>query len=190
MIRLPNAEPRKRWYLFINPRSFKGLSLLNYHYFGSDKLYVILHAIGSGGLTVSRQPDIDLARKVAQEAIEIQKKLSRAALAGDMAAMFEQSQIPADLESLRVSVEIEHTVRLLLVDLAARLNAVPHAGSQTTSVSALLRAIGTGEMTLLDIVDPSIRLRYLRNTAAVKEYICLQKAKRAADFHQSQQTKV
>jgi hypothetical protein len=189
-MRLPDAEPSQRWHLFVNPRAYSGLALLCQQHCDSDKFYLLLHAIGSGSLTISPQPDLILAKQVSEPAIERQKQLSRAAFGGDMSALLQQQQIPADLDSQRISIVIEHTVRLLLVDLASRLNAVPHPGSQTTSVSALLRMIGLGEFTLLKMVDPAVRIKYLRNTQLVKEYICLQKARRAAQFHESRITGV
>jgi hypothetical protein len=188
-MRLPDAESSQRWQLFVNPRACEGLNLLCRQYGDGDKLYSLIHAIGSGILTILPEPDLDLAKQVSQPAIDRQRELSRKSLAGDMSAMLEQRQVPADLDTLRISVLIEHTVRLLLIDLAAKFNAHHHQGSQKNSVSALLKAIGLGEMTLLNIVDPAVRLKYLRNTRTVKEYICLQKAKRAQDFHESQQTK-
>lgn len=183
-----STEKSQRWHLFIHPRANAGLTLLSQQYCHSQRLQLLLHAIGSGTMTLSPQPDLNLAKQVAQPAIEIQKELSAKALLGDRAALFAQSQIPPDLQSLRVTIVIEQTVRLLLADLASRLNTVPHVGSQTTSVSALLKAIGTGEVSVVNIVDPEIRLRYLRNTDLVREYLCLQKAKRDWEYHASRAT--
>jgi hypothetical protein len=187
-VRLPDAEPAQRWHLFVNPRSLKGLNILCQRYCNSDLFYLLFHLIGSGSLTVLRQPDIELAKLVAQEAIERQQHLSLATLRGDTQAMKEQRQIPKDLEQQRISISMEHTVRLLLIDMAARLGAVPNQNYRTSSISALLRAIGAGEMTLLNVVNPEIRIKYLRNTQAVKEYICLQKEMELRDFHRSRQT--
>jgi hypothetical protein len=188
-MRLSDVEPSQRWQLFVNLRAFEGLTLLSQQYCGSEKLHVLLHAIGSGTMTVLAQRDIHLAQRVSQPAIELQRELGQKALAGDMAAMLEQRKPPADLEALRISPILERTVRLLLIDIAAKFNADHFQGSQKSSVSALLRAIGLGEITLLNAVDPAVRLKYLRNTCAVKEFVYLQKAKRAQDFHESQQTK-
>lgn len=182
-MRLPEAEPTRRWYLFITPRADKGLTLLTQQFCQSDKYYLLFHAIGSGQVTVVKQPNLDLAKYVQKEAIDLQKELALQALKGDLAAMRQQRETPADLETMRISIVIEYTTRLLLVDLASRMGTVPHGNSQTTSVSALLRAIGYGDLTLIGAVDPEIRLRYLRNTQVVKEYLACRQMMKEKSAH-------
>lgn len=179
------AEPTQRWHLFVTPRADRGLKILCEHFCHSDKCYLLLHAIGSGQLTISNKPNLELAKIVSQEAIDKQWELAIAAFNGDRAALLAQQFLPSDLEQHRMTVVIEHNVRHLLADLAARLQMVTHAGSQTTSVSALLRAIGHGDLTLVDLVDPEIRLKYLRNTNIVKEYLACRRAAKEQGFLQA-----
>ena len=182
-MRLPEAEPTRRWHLFITPRADKGLTKLTEQFCPSGKYYSLFHAIGSGQVTIAKQPNLDLATYVQQEAIDLQQELARASFKGDHKAMRQQRETPVDLETMRISVLIEYTTRHLLVDLASRLGTVPHANSQTTSVSALLRSIGYGDLTLIDAVDPEIRLRYLRNTQAVKEYLACRRIAQEKSAH-------
>lgn len=176
------SEAIQRWHLFIHPRSFNGLTILSQKYCQSPKIYLLIHLIGSGSVTLQQEVDLDLATEVCRPALEIQKKLAKAALMGDRAALLKQREHPADLESLRVSVKIERLARTILTDLAAQLQAVPHAQSQTTSVSSLLKLIGTGEITVLNQIDPVVRLKYLQNTRIIKEYLALKKSLAGSDF--------
>jgi hypothetical protein len=169
--------------LFITPRADKGLTLLSQEFCQSDRYYLLFHAIGSGQITIGEKPNLELAKYVQTDAVAIQQELAAKAFKGDLAAMRQQRESPPDLESMRISISIEYTTRYLLADLASKFGTTRPGNSQATSVSALLRAIGYGDLSLIGTVDPEIRLRYLRNTQVVKEYLACRRMAKEKSAH-------